>query len=103
MGYFALSLMSVSLAARADSGTCLNLSDLSDYTVQDDTHLVYNTDFDGKYVFTLAGGCELSTADRLLFKTFSSFEICSGDEIDTLQDGIGNTGFCQVTDISKAQ
>lgn len=90
-------------AARANAGTCVQLSELSDYTVQDDTHLLYNTDFDGKYVFTLSEGCEFNFADRLLLKTFSGFEVCGGDEIHTIQNGIGETGFCEINDISKAQ
>lgn len=93
--------MAITSAAKADS--CVNLSGLSDYKVQDDTHLVYSTDFDGKYVFTLSGGCDLSFADTLLFKTFSSFQVCQGDEIHTLETGIGDTGFCVIEDISKSK
>jgi len=96
-------LCTLCLTAKADSGgtTCLDKSQLSDYSVIDDSHLLYDTDFDGKYLMTVGPGCELMNADMIGVKTLSDSFLCTFDDVLTFEQGIGNTGECTIQSISK--
>jgi hypothetical protein len=96
-----LSILVLSGLAQAAPSTCLNLNDIGDHSWKGDSTLVLDTAFDGKYDLALSGGCSTSFDDVLVFKPFSSFELCAGDEVATYERGIGETGFCVIDAITK--
>lgn len=98
----ALAAVSISIfSAQADSLRCVDKSELQSYTVQDDTHLVYSGFGKTQYLFTLSEGCSLKWADFIGFKTFSSFEVCTFDDVQSYQRDFGQTGWCNIESIDR--
>ena len=97
-----LSAISVSASTGfAEDLRCVLSNQLYGYTVQDDTHLVYNGMGKTKYMFNLSSGCNFHFADYIGFRTFSSFQVCRGDDVMTYQREFGETGRCMIESIDK--
>jgi hypothetical protein len=97
---FAMVLASLAFSVTAMASTCVPLSDLGDHNAKDDTTIEITT-MHGKYLFATTGGCDFKFADGIGFKPFSSFEICTGDEMFTWDQQIGETGWCVIDSITK--
>ena len=96
-----LLLTAVGASSWAHADSCVQSNQLQDYRVVDDTHMIFKTNFDGSYLFTLSDGCDLRFMDYPVFEHFSSFLICVGDTVKTVERGIGQTGFCSINAITK--
>ena len=94
-------ILALSGVAQAAPSTCLNLNQIGDHSWKNDNTLVLNTTFDGKFDLALSGGCYQTFDDILVFKPFSSFELCVGDEVASYEREIGETGFCVIDAITK--
>ena len=97
----AVTLAALAVSAKSLASECVSSNSLSGYTVVDDQHLLYKTDFHESYLMTLSGGCDLKGMDFPIFEEFSAMEICAGDTVKTYEQGIGETGFCVIDAITK--